>query len=181
MAERQAHAFDYEKRIIFDNNIIKNENYTGKWDATENGKPVSIKMAKKGSSVDFGDFRRQTLLTEDFLLYVGFWSGQKDNVIEEYKILVSVDNWKKYFGNVSILDNMLSEMKQISNDHSDDKKWTEFRKKYDKLYKINNNKPIIALRFKRDHKAQKRIQCGIANSNLKQILKENTIIYEKKY
>ena len=64
-------------------------------------------------------------------------------------------------------------MSTISNDHSDDKKWTEFRKRYTKLY----GKSVIALRFKRDHKSQKRIQCGISYTNfIKVVLKENTIL-----
>ena len=41
------------------------------------------------------------------------------------------------------------------------KKWTDFRKKWTNIY----GKSIISLRFKRDHKKQKRIQCGISRNN----------------
>lgn len=179
MAERQEHAFEYERKIIKENNINKTGNYTDKWDAFEDNKPVSVKNIKKNSSVDFGDFRRQTLLKEDFFLYVGFWINEKNNVVEEYKILVKYENWSKYFGDTSIVKDMLEEMKTISNDYSDDSRWKDFRKKWNDLYKKENKNPMIGLRFKRDHKKQKRIQCGISSKNFKKLLSENTIIYRK--
>lgn len=179
MAERHEHAFEYENKIILENGIVKTENYTDKWDAYENDKPVSVKNIKKNSSVDFGDFRRQTILKEDFFLYVGFWTGEKDNVVEEYKILVKYENWCKYFGDISITEGMLEEMKTISNSYSDDSKWKDFRKKWSDLYKKDNKNPMIALRFKRDHKKQKRIQCGISSKNFKKLLLENTVIYKR--
>ena len=46
MAERQEHAFEYESRIILENNIIKSPGYTDKWDAFENDIPVSVKNIK---------------------------------------------------------------------------------------------------------------------------------------
>ena len=53
---------------------------------------------------------------------------------------------------------MHNEMKSISNHKKDDLLWSEFIKKYKKLYPKDN---LIKLRFKRDHKTQKRIQCAI--------------------
>ena len=64
-------------------------------------------------------------------------------------------------------------MKLITNNHSDDSKWKIFREKYTKLY----GDSIISLRFKRDHKTQKRIQCGIAYKNfINTILIENEVL-----
>jgi hypothetical protein len=179
MAERQEHAFEYESRIILENNIIKSEGYTDKWDAFENDIPVSVKNIKLNSGVDFGDFKRQTLLSQDFYLYVGFWQTDKTNIVKEYKILISFENWKKYFGDITIIQDMIGEMKQISNDRSDDGKWKEFRKKWNLLYKKFNSNPVITLRFKRDHKKQKRIQCGISSSNFKKLIDENQIIWQR--
>ena len=179
MAERQEHAFEYESRIILENNIIKSEGYTDKWDAFENDIPVSVKNIKLNSGVDFGDFKRQTLLNQDFYLYVGFWQTDKTNIVKEYKILISFENWKKYFGDITIISDMIGEMKQISNDRSDDGKWKEFRKKWNLLYKKSNNNPVITLRFKRDHKKQKRIQCGISSSKFKKLIDENQIIWQR--
>jgi hypothetical protein len=175
MAERQQHGFLYQERIINENKLIENENYTGKWDGfnKEYNLPTSIKCISKKGSIDFGDFRRQTEVETDFILYLGFWEGNKENINEEYKVLIKKENWQKYFGDKTIIVDMLNEMKDISNDKSDDKKWKEYREKYSKLY----GESIISLRFKRDHKKQKRIQCGITKKNfLNVILKENSLL-----
>jgi hypothetical protein len=175
--ERQIHGFEYERFKISENNLIKDINYTSKWDTFEmyNGvkTPVSIKCIGINSSIDFGDFKRQSEITNDFILYVGFWKGKKDNIVEEYKVYIKCDIWNSYFGDKSILESMLDEMKLISNDYSDDNKWKEYRIKWKELY----GKSIISLRFKRDHKKQKRIQCGITKSNfINVVLKDNFII-----
>ncbi len=185
MAERQKHGFEYEQRVIAENNVItddknslvKEEGYTDKWDMYEsidsNKYPVSVKCIGFKSSIDFGDFRRQTNVNDDFILYVGFWKNKKDNIVEEYKVIISKENWQSYFGDKNIINEMLDEMKGISNDYSDDKKWKEFRNKYKQMY----GSSVISLRFKRDHKSQKRIQCGITKKNfLDIILKNNTIL-----
>jgi hypothetical protein len=177
MNERQEHGFLYEKKIIIENQLITTKNYTAKWDTFELYNddlfPVSVKCIGSKSSIDFGDIKRQSKIDADFILYVGFWKTNKDNIVEQYKVLISKENWLNYFGNKDIISDMLSEMKTISNDVSDDKKWKEFRKKYSDLY----GDSIISLRFKRDHKNQKRIQCGITKNNFIDIvLKENKII-----
>jgi hypothetical protein len=175
--ERQIHGFEYERLIMERNNLTKESSYTGKWDMYElfNGKntPVSVKCIGFKSSIDFGDFKRQTEIVDDFILYIGFWKGQKRNIVEEYKVLIKNENWIKYFGDKNIISDMVCEMSFISNDYSDDCKWKEFRNKYSGLY----GKSVISLRFKRDHKSQKRIQCGITKSNfLNVVLKENLVL-----
>ena len=173
MGERQKHGFEYENIIMSNNNIIKEDNYTSKWDAYENKIPVSVKCIGYKSSIDFGDFRRQTQVDEDFILYVGFWKTEKNNIVEEYKVLIKKENWNSYFGDKNIINDMLLEMKDISNEYSDDSKWKIYRNKYKKLY----GDSIISLRFKRDHKTQKRIQCGITKKNfIDFILKDNIIL-----
>lgn len=171
--ERQIHGFNYEQKIVNENNLVKTTNYTDKWDTFEGETPASIKCIGVKASIDFGDFKRQSNVDSDFILYVGFWSGKKDNIVEEYKVLISKEKWNSYFGDVTIISNMLSEMKSISNDKSDDGKWKLFREKYKALY----GKSIVSLRFKRDHKSQKRIQCGITKKNfLEVVLKDGVIL-----
>ena len=180
MAERQRHGFEYEYMKINENNLIKEENYTAKWDTFEIYNdvktPVSVKCIGFNSSIDFGDFKRQTEVDKDFILYVGFWKGKKDNIVEEYKVLINKDFWNSYFGDKSIIISMLDEMKGISNDYSDDNRWKEFRNRYKEMY----GKSIISLRFKRDHKKQKRIQCGITKPNFINIILRDNIIISKK-
>jgi hypothetical protein len=179
MAERQKHGFEYEDLKINENGLIKEENYTAKWDTFEiyNGikTPVSVKCISLNSSIDFGDFKRQSEVDEDFILYVGFWKDKKDNIVEEYKVLINKDIWNSYFGNKTIIQSMLDEMKGISNKYSDDDKWKVYRNKYKDLY----GKSIVSLRFKRDHKKQKRIQCGITKPNfVNKVIKDNFIIFK---
>jgi hypothetical protein len=174
MSERQKHGFDYQKLIIEKYNLLDGGVYNGKWDGYDEiggvKIPVSIKCLNIGSSIELGDFKRQIEIDCDFILYVGFWDGNTNNIIDSYRVLIYYNNWVNYFGDVNILDDMLNDMKTISNDYSDDEKWGNFRLKYNKRY----GKSIISLRFKRDHKKQKRIQCGISNKNFHDlILKEN--------
>lgn len=44
--ERQKQGFDYELEVIKCFSLVKEENYTGKWDAYYNNIPVSIKYEK---------------------------------------------------------------------------------------------------------------------------------------
>lgn len=175
--ERQIHGFEYERSIMERYKLTKENSYTGKWDMYENIEgesiPVSVKCIGIKSSIDFGDFRRQTEIIDDFILYVGFWKTQKTNIVEEYKVLIKGENWSKYFGDKQIIGDMMKDMSLITNDYSDDSKWKDFRNKYSKLY----GESTISLRFKRDHKSQKRIQCGITKKNfLQKVLKENLVL-----
>jgi len=178
MAERQKHGFNYQVSIIESESLMEDTNYTGKWDAYDpsTDKPTSIKCIGIKGSIDFGDFKRQSEVNNDFVLYIGFWKGSTSNIVEEYKVLISAEKWTSYFGDKTIVSSMLSEMKNISNDHCDDNKWRDFRHKWGQLY----GDSIISLRFKRDHKKQKRIQCGISRTNfIETVLKENTIIWQR--
>lgn len=162
--ERQYHGFNYEAGIINKFNLNKTKNYTGKFDAYENDIPVSIKCIKQGGSVDFGDLKRQFNLNESFYLYIGFWKNDKNNIVEEYKIFINIIKWKTLFGNID--NNMFDELVSITNNVTDDEKWKFYIKKWKAFY----GKGTIQPRFKRDHKSQKRIQCGISYKNFKTCL-----------
>lgn len=175
MAERQIHGFNYQSKIIQRELLKEDINYTGKWDAvcTSTNLPASIKCISVKGSIDFGDFRRQTQVDQDFILYVGFWEKSRSNIVEEYKVLIKSDIWQSYFGDKTIIESMINDMKLISNDRKDDQIWREFREKYSNLY----GDSIISLRFKRDHKKQKRIQCGITKNNfIKFVIKDNLLL-----
>tara|TARA_Y100000361_G_C11156976_1_gene344772 strand:+ start:1812 stop:2336 length:525 start_codon:yes stop_codon:yes gene_type:complete len=166
MSERQKHGFEYEKKCFKKNPhwISNSDEYTAKWDAydTVEEKPVSIKCIQKGGSVDFGDIFRMSSINEDFILQVGFWFGKKNNIVEEYTIHISVDDWQELIGDIDIFHQAKDEMNNITNEYKDDNKWSKFRSKYKKLW----GNSILQPRFKRDHKKQKRIQCGIMYNNL---------------
>ena len=101
---------------------------------------------------------------EDWILQVGFWEGKKDNIVEEYTIEVSKEQWSSLLGDVEIFKEAKEEMSNISNDYEDDYVWEEFRVRYKKLWGAS----ILQPRFKRDHGNQKRLQVGITYNNLKE-------------
>lgn len=168
MAERQIHGFLYEKKCFADFPwwTSNSDEYTNKWDGydTELEMPVSIKCIQKGSSIDFGDIFRMATIDEDWILQVGFWQGSKTNIVEEYTIEIDKNDWQSLVGDIESFKKAKIEMSSISNDYSDDEKWKQFRLKYKTLW----GSTIFQPRFKRDHKKQKRIQCGIMYNDLKE-------------
>ena len=161
--ERQYHGFEYQKHIIDTNKYTFYNKYTFKWDAKSDKYNISIKTAKIKSDICFGDIKRIISTDENFILHVGFWKKYTYNILEEYKILIKKEDFKSYIGDISHFDEMFEEIKNITNDKSDDLKWKIFMKKYKTMYGKN---PILSIRFKRDHKIQKRIQCSISYKNV---------------
>lgn len=164
---RQAHGLLYEKEIISKYNWIPSTCYTGKFDAvTTAGLPVQIKMIKAGCAIDMGDFRRISANTEDHLLVIGRWLGQK-RIVSEHIHHVKASILREY-SRFDHTDAMLKEMKNISNDKTDDDTWKKFCKYYRKIYPKSN---LVKLRFKRDHSKQKRVQCAINTADYKKFSK----------
>ena len=160
---RQAHGLLYEKFIISKYNWIPSKCYTSKFDAiTKTGLPVQIKMIKRGSSIDMGDFRRNCNNKEDHLLVIGRWDKNK-RLISENIHHVKASVLKKYI-QFDHTESMLKEMKNITNDREDDDTWKKFCNHYRRIYPKTN---LFKLRFKRDHSKQKRIQCALNTSDYK--------------
>ena len=158
--ERQGHGFSFEQKVeaLFGVNRANRE-YTDKWDGTLYGFPVSIKVAKLGTDIEMADIRRNAYNTEDFYLFVGFWEGEKTNIVKIETLFISGSEWHNLF-DISLVEECLSFLKTVTNDKADDEKWTKGRLSLSKRWKeVTPN--LIRPRFKRDHKAQKRIQCAI--------------------
>ena len=172
MNTRQIHGFLYERLVIQRLGLRQNTNYTGKYDAWYNDIPIQIKCCKYKSSIDFGDFLRNQQHSEDFILIIGFWKDNKTNIVEEYMIKIDTDT---FCGSIKFdyTNQMLEGLRHISNNKIDDQVWKSYVSKYKKLY----NKPgrILKLRFKRDHKKQKRIQCSMNYSTFVKHFKGNAV------
>lgn len=163
MGERQKHGFTFEEMIIEKYGIEKSDNYTSKWDGYLNGIPVSIKCEKNKSSIEMADYFRNAQNTEDFYLIVGFWEGDNKSIVDTRILFVPSIEWQKLFYR-NIDDKLKQLLNEISNDHSDDEEWKRRRLELTKEWKENTSN-LISLYFKRDHKKQKRIQCGITYKN----------------
>lgn len=178
MSERQKHGFNFEQYVKEKYQIILSNEYTSKWDGVLNTIPVSIKLEQYGSDIELADYFRNSQIEENFYLIVGFWQGTKDNIIEEYILLINGEEYHKLF-DLSFNERFTELLVNISNDKKDDILWkqqiTLLRKEWSK--KTSN---LIRPRFKRDHKKQKRIQCAINNKDFYNyfIPKYNTHIKE---
>lgn len=157
--ERQAHGFIYQREVSERFGIKESDTYTSKWDGVLNGLPVSIKTIKKGSSIDMADYFRISSIVEDFYLVVGFWEGEVSNIVEEHILLIKGEEFHSLFPQ-NFDDKLHDLLNNITNDHADDAKWTSQTKALSAEYKANCPN-LVSLRFKRDHKTQKRIQCAI--------------------
>lgn len=159
MGERQIHGFNFELNFIKQNNLIKEQCYTGEWDAYDKeGIPYQIKCIKKFSNIDMGDFFRNVKKNKDFYLVVGFWEKEKNNIVEIKKIFIPILKWKNIFNGFNEIDSLkkwISE--EVSNSYDYDEEW---HKKINFWKNIYGDR-LVKLRFKRDHKSQKRIQCAI--------------------
>ena len=161
---RQAHGFDFEHFIIDKFGLIKSKSYTSEYDAFEQvgdqEVPVSIKYIKEKGSIDLGDYFRNANKNCDFIMYVGFWKLEKNikKTTRIYRFEIDHKKWVSMFQFESSLE-MKTELKYITNLRADDDRWSEYCNRYKKMW--NSRTRECQLRFKRDHKTQKRIQCGI--------------------
>lgn len=183
MAARQQHGFKYQDNIINTWGLVKEKSYVGEYDGyfVDNNFPVQIKTIKFGSAIDLGDYKRNSTKDKNFILFIGFWKGNNNNVsFENEHILIINSNWWRdlFMAPKELIDKMYTLLHNISNDKSDDVFWKQETKKlislwksswklyrYSFFYKWGLDYPerLIIPRFKRDHKKQKRIQCSIPN------------------
>ena len=155
--ERQKHGFLYEDKYIQENNLIKEDNYTSEYDAYDvDGNCYQIKTIKKGSGIDLGDIFRNANKKNNFFLVVAFWQGSKSNIVKVEKLYIDKNIWNEIL-DFDKYDELKEWIQSVSNDYSYDNQWKKERLFWKKEF--GNRK--INIRFKRDHKSQKRIQCSI--------------------
>jgi hypothetical protein len=180
--ERQKHGFKYESNVIKKYNLVEIKSYTAEYDGIYKDIPVQIKCSKQGTSIEMGDYRRNKTKCKDFILAIGLWQTDNTNIThnpndtkfiqKEYFLYVEHSKYTKHLGyyNDYIEHCMYDDFKQITNHVDDDIKWNEFCNKYKSLWKQEN---MMSVRFRRDHKKQKRIQCGVSWRNFNEwMLKE---------
>lgn len=146
----------------------------------------NIKNIKEGAGIDMGDLLRISGLTRSngkiekitttpvnqFMLCIGFWENDKDNIVDEYIILMDRTQWEQmlpYFVRQFLNDRKskdLPEMyEELPNFRTKIKQNSQEWKDYIDKYKDLSGNSIIMPRFKRDSKGQLRIQAGISNSD----------------
>lgn len=161
---RQKHGFVYQSKVINKYNLLEQNDYTAEYDAMYKNIPVQIKCSKYGGSLELGDYRRNKNKNKDFILAIGLWKNNdtlRKTIKKEYLLYIEHYNYTKQLGyyNDYIESLMYEEFKNISNHQEHDYRWKQFCTKYKLLWNKDNK---ISIRFKRDHKKQKRIQCAIS-------------------
>lgn len=168
MKERQLHGFKFEEYIKNKYPIEDySESYTSKWDGVYKGIPVSIKTKKIGGAIEMADFFRMSSIGTQFILIVGFWEGNKDEIVEEHTLLINKGFWINQF-DFGLVEEFKSIFEGISNRKEDDALWKIRRE--DAVNKWKDKESIINVHFKRDHKRQKRVQCSIKNKEFYNVL-----------
>lgn len=159
---RQHHGFQYEQKVIQKFNLQKAKGHTAPYDAHHKSLNIQIKCMQYGTSIEFGDYLRNKSKSSNFILVVGFWKDDKENIIQEQIFDVNVHAFTNnlYYPHD---EDMFKEMRSISNLHEDDKKWKLFCQQHREQWREYKNS--MDLRFRRDHKKQKRIQCGVSWKN----------------
>lgn len=114
--------------------------------------------------MELADYKRNATNEEDFYLIIGFWEGNKNNIVKIEKLFIRNDFWKTLFVE-HFLEDFKNLLSSITNSHDDDEKWKEEIKKLKQQWK-KETPNLIRPRFKRDHKNQKRIQCAINYKDL---------------
>ena len=157
---RQEHGFTFERKYCAENGLTQlkqGENF----DAVDSfGNYYQIKTVRKGSEISLGSFFRNIAIDRNFYLVVAFWQNERSNIVEIHKIHVKAKVWRKL---LHVKNFNVQELKEwigsVSNDPSYDRQWLDAVN----YYKRNWKREKIRLRFKRDRKNQKRIQCAINN------------------
>ena len=165
--ERQGHGFLFEDYVETTYGVNREgKGYTDKWDGEWKGYPVSIKHIKKGNAVDLGDIFRQASIAEDFFMFVDFYETETVSDSDEIHILfIPAANWQKYFLPLDKFEIKFREaLNSVTNDRSDDDKWTQLRSDCVSYWK-DNTLGVITPNGKRDHRTQKRWQCSINKTN----------------
>lgn len=165
--ERQIHGFIYEDLIKNKYNLISTT-YTDKWDLKDqDGKKWVVKTFKKGSELPLSDIFINSNRNEDFILQIGIWENDKNNIVEEYNIFVDIEKWKTFFEFNFYLELKNWIKNEVSNSYLYDSIWKLNVKKWKKIW---GKTRLVQPRFKRDHKTQRRIQSAVSNKNLKLFL-----------
>lgn len=149
--KRQAHGFIYEDAFMKKFDIKPSKKYTAEFDG-QCEYPVQVKFTKMKGEVCLGSYRRNAKKSKDFVLHMAFYR-EKYKPCEEHTLLIDHSIYTKLFK--ADIDLAEKELSVMTKKQSDDIKHKELLAKYKKY------DDIVHIRFKRDHKGQKRIQAAI--------------------
>lgn len=122
-----------------------------------------IKTANIMAEIDFGSLARNAMMTDDFHLVLADWTGRRTNFVRVYVMRVTAAYWRGLFP-IDVTPFLAgSVFEGISNMHADDEVWKRRRKALQEQWQAHlpEGSPM-KVRFKRDHKIQRRVQCAMS-------------------
>jgi len=176
---RQAHGFIFQSGVSSLLRLYVTASYTDEVDAYSIKQPDdevmrhSFKNIQAGSSVELGDLVRNANAKRDFAMYVGFWSSFKTNIREIYVLRVRADYWRTMFPADVTPFTAERAFEGITNSRADDQKWATRQAELKALWKeaVPDSSPVV-VHFKRDHKDQRRVQCGMPFTGFLQVFND---------
>lgn len=128
---------------------------------------TSVKCVQEGSGVDLGSLRNNAAIDGDYELIIGFWRGEKSQLVRILALSIPHELWAAQFPTDIEPFAGPSVFGGISNDHADDAKararWKELRR----CWKVEVPDSVVAPRFKRNHQVQRRVQCALTTAGLR--------------
>lgn len=160
MAERQNHGFAFEAEVIKTLNLKKDPNYTSTWDAwTEDGTPVSIKCISETGNIDCGSIVRmyQHFLRPGWIMYLG---RHRNKVITSvHKYIFTQEICEKLAGKLTLEEVRDLDLCIKSFGRGEHEKAREVAQLWKKENK--DRMGLLTVQPKIDSKIQRRVQCGI--------------------
>lgn len=165
---RQDHGFDFEDIIIERYGYKKSDSYTGSFDAYNGNVPISIKTTQKGGEICMGDMFRQASIKHNyFVMFVGFWEGNKNNVTEVYGVRINTKHWLSMF-NQDDVDYFRIVIEKAGKGHygnDEDKAYWDKMTDVGKKSWSSKTDNVISPRFRWSKDNKHRIQCSVRYNN----------------
>lgn len=169
---RQRHGFTFEAGLTRLLNYSPADSYTAPVDAWETvgaNYPVSFKNIKDRAAIELGSASRNAAVERDFLFYVGFWSGLQRATTRIHVMVCDSAMWRSWFPDDMDPFSAEAVFDGITNAYADDAAWKVRCRQLRALWKQQVPDSPIQVRFKRDHKSQKRVQCAIPFRSFKDV------------
>jgi len=174
---RQDHGFVFQSGVSNLLALWVPTGYTDKWDSFDadpanspSAMPYSFKNVGIKNNVELGSLARQTSITQDFYIYIGFWQEKKLDIKKICVMKIPANYWRSLWPSdvTPFLEDRV--FNGITNSYSDDPKWkkrrTELTAEWQRMLPAGSPMNWHA---KRDHKKQMRIQCSIGKSGFPEI------------
>lgn len=174
---RQDHGFVFQSGVSNLLGLWVPPEYTAKWDAFDerpvdgsDPDPYSFKNVNVTNNIELGSLERQATLTRNFHLYVSFWETRGLNMKRIHVMDVDAAYWRSLWPADLTPFLAAAAFKDITNSRDDDSRWKARQRELKDAWSaaLPAGSPM-KVHFKRDHNAQKRVQCSIGREGFNEL------------